>query len=63
MSESIKDEKETTIISYYVTDQGNGGWVCQCGASGYEAYVMQCPKCEKWAIDGGTYISVGGSDF
>lgn len=60
----MEPEKPKNIhhISYIVTDQGNGGWYCSCGASGDGYLAFKCPNCGT-ENTGGTYINQGGSDF
>ena len=55
----------TTTATCLVTDQGNGGIMCNtCGYYENNAvYWSRCPECKRLVKDIGLHINRGGSDF
>jgi hypothetical protein len=63
----ITPQLKTARIEHIVTDQGNGGAFCnECNnILGFDVLTLPdtCPNCGAILVEGGTYISTGGSDF
>ena len=64
-AQSIKNSSDETTVTYLVSDQGNGGVVCDT-CDFYESYGYwgnKCPNCHRHIVGDSTYIGSGGSDF